>query len=470
MSLPVISLTQMREWEQSTWQTGQTEASVIKRAGQAVALRGLQLTRPHDRILVLAGKGHNGDDARAAADHLPDRKVIQMNVDDPELAQSQLISELAAQPALIIDGLFGTGVNRPLASNWIRFIQTINQSGRCALAVDVPSGLNADTGEPMGDAIQAALTLTLGAIKEGLLRPSAWPFVGRLEVAPDIGLVPCPFQTERNWICAADFRDFPPRRPVASHKGTFGHLAIFAGSLGYHGAAILAARGAQRAQPGLITLFVPRNVYEPIASQLQSVMVQPNDLDFEVPPEGTAILVGPGLASPEMPARFRKFIGKLWIDSPRPVIADASALDWLPEGTVEKNVLRILTPHPGEAARLLQSSAAEVQADRGAALRELSKRFGHCWVVLKGNQSLIGRSTGKIFINSSGNPHLAQGGSGDLLGGYLAGLLAQPTLQTLIEKTLCYAVWQHGAAADRLSEIHASWTVEQLATELGRAE
>src|SRR5439155_24128624 len=190
-------------------------------------------------------------------------------------------------------------------SNWIRFIQTINQSGRCALAVDVPSGLNADTGEPMGDAIQAALTLTLGGIKEGLLRPSAWPFVGRLEVAPDIGLVPCPFQTERNWICAADFRDFPPRRPVASHKGTFGHLAIFAGSLGYHGAAILAARGAQRAQPGLITLHTLEGIYHSVAPQLQAVMVSPWQPATKLAGEHTVILIGPGLAARDIPDQMK---------------------------------------------------------------------------------------------------------------------------------------------------------------------
>jgi NAD(P)H-hydrate epimerase len=368
---------------------------------------------------------------------------------------------------LVVDGLFGIGINRPLAANWIHFLQTINESGARVLAVDVPSGLNGDTGEPMGNAIQATLTVTLGTIKEGLLRPSAWRFVGRLEVAPDIGLVPCPFQTELNWISAEDFRHFPPRRPVAAHKGTFGHLAIFAGSLGYHGAAVLAARGAQRAQPGLITLYVPRNVYVPIASQVQSVMVQPNDMDFDLPPVGTAILAGPGLASPDVPTRFRRFIGKLWSDSPAPVIVDASALDWLPAGAVEQNVLRVITPHPGEAARLLDTTTAHVQADRRTAVRELSRRFGNCWVVLKGHQTLIGQSAGNIFVNSSGNPHLAQGGSGDLLAGYLAGLLAQPPLLDSVERTIGYAIWQHGATADDLQATQRNWTVEQLATVLG---
>jgi len=126
-----------------------------------------------------------------------------------------------------------------------------------------------------------------------------------------------------------------------------------------------------------------------------------------------------------------------------------------------------LTPHPGEVARLLQTSSAKVQADRPAAVRELSRCFGNCWVVLKGHQTLIGRSEGKIFVNSSGNPFLAQGGSGDVLAGFIGGLLAQPELQSDAEKVLRYAVWQHGAAADQLQETRANWTVENLVESLG---
>jgi len=152
----------------------------------------------------------------------------------------------------------------------------VNQSKIPVLAVDVPSGLNADTGEVYGAAVEAAVTLTVGAPKIGMLAPGAWPFVGRLEVATDVGLVPCPppaSRDELHWTLPEDFAGFPPRRAVAAHKGSFGHLAIVAGSFGFHGAAVLAARGAQRAQPGLITLFTQEDVYHPIASQLQSVMV-----------------------------------------------------------------------------------------------------------------------------------------------------------------------------------------------------
>jgi NAD(P)H-hydrate epimerase len=129
--------------------------------------------------------------------------------------------------------------------------------------------------------------------------------------------------------------------------------------------------------------------------------------------------------------------------------------------------VRVITPHPGEAARLLKMPSKNVQADRRAALRELSRRYGNCWVVLKGHQTLIGRDTGDIFVNPSGNPHLAQGGSGDALAGFIAGLLAQPALQADPAKTIRYAVWQHGLAADHLQMTRRNWVVEDLIETLG---
>jgi ADP-dependent NAD(P)H-hydrate dehydratase / NAD(P)H-hydrate epimerase len=467
MPIPVISVAQMREWEKATWASGQAEEAVMRRAGQAVARRAEELTHPGDVVLVFAGKGHNGDDASFAAENISGRDVCLFRVTDPELAANQLPSMLTRPPGLIIDGLFGIGLNRPLAQNWIEFIRKINQAGRTILAVDVPSGLNADTGMPLEDAIRATVTLCFGAVKQGLLKPGAWPFVGRLEVAPEIGLISYPFTTEVSVITAADFADFPPPRPVTAHKGTFGHLSIIAGSLGYHGASVLAARGAQRAQPGLITLVTAPNVYEPVARQFQSVMVKPWTPDLELPSSSTAIVIGPGLAAADIPEYLILFCRKLWQESLRPVIVDASALDWLVPGAYPKNALRVITPHPGEAARLLQVSTGEVQLDRPQALRQLSRRLGNCFVVLKGHQTMIGRSTGDLFVNCSGNPYLAQGGSGDLLAGYLGGLLAQLALQKVADKTIQYAVWQHGAAADALLVMKPNWTVEDLAEVLG---
>ena len=336
--------------------------------------------------------------------------------------------------------------------------------------MDVPSGLNADTGENFGAAIEAAVTLTVGAPKTGMLAQAAWPFVGRLEVVGDVGLIPCPLAGELQWALPDDFENFPTRRAVAGHKGTFGHLAIVAGSLGFHGAAVLATRAAQRAQPGLVTLFTQENVYHAVASQLQSAMVKLWTPDIKLLEDATGALIGPGLAALDVTEQMKVIIRRFWRDWQLPVVVDASALDWLAaQQTMARNAVRVVTPHPGEAARMLNTTVAWVQADRPRALREISRRFGNCWVVLKGHQTLIGRAEGKIFVNSSGNPHLAQGGSGDALAGFIAGLLAQPALQVDVEKTIRYAVWQHGAAADELQAKRANWVVEDLVAELGNA-
>jgi NAD(P)H-hydrate epimerase len=457
----------MRDWEKATWASGQEEAEVIRRVGKCVARRALQLTQPGDLVLILAGKGHNGDDARCAREHLADRRVEVLDVTDTAADLAKLGALLALHPALMVDGLFGIGLDRPLGPGWVSFIERVNASHVPVLAVDVPSGLNADTGEPQGAAIEASVTLTVGAPKTGMLREVAWPFVGRLEVASDVGLAPCPHQGEVQWTLAEDFTGYPPARTAATYKGSYGHLAIVAGSLGYHGAAVLAARGAQRAQPGLITLHTMEAVYHAIAPRLEAVMVsvwtpQPKLIGLH-----DSVLLGPGLAAADMPDQMKLMTRHLWRDAFLPVVADASALDWLSLDSVPRNTLRVMTPHPGEAARLLRSSPQQVQANRLNALRNVSRRFGNAWVVLKGHQTLIGRSSGDVYVNSSGNPHLAQGGSGDVLAGYLAGLLAQPELRADPLKTVRYAVWQHGAAADALQAARANWVVEDLVEAVG---
>jgi hydroxyethylthiazole kinase-like uncharacterized protein yjeF len=468
MSVPVINIAQMRDWELSTWASGQAEADVIRRVGKKIARCVRRLTGADDLILILAGKGHNGEDARAAVEHLDKRRVELLDIASPEVDLPRLELILRLKPALVIDGLFGIGLNRPLDDGWIKFISTVNAANVPVLAVDVPSGLNADTGEPQGAAIEAAVTLTVGAPKIGMLAQPAWPFVGRLEVLDDVGLISCPHTSELNWTLPEDFAGFPPRRPAAGHKGTFGHLGIVAGSLGFHGAAVLAARAAQRAQPGLVTLFTQENVYHAVAAQLQSVMVNLWTSDIRLLEAASAVLIGSGLAALDATDQMKGIIRRFWRDAQLPLVVDATALDWLAaQQTLPRTAIRVITPHPGEAARMLNTTVPKIQADRPRSLRELSRRFGGCWVVLKGQQTLIGRSEGEMFVNPSGNPHLAQGGSGDVLAGFIAGLLAQPELQADAGKTLRYAVWQHGAAADELQARHANWIVEDLLGELG---
>ncbi len=466
MPTPVITIAQMRAWEQATWATGVSEESVMRRAGQAVAHCALRMTCPGDEILILAGKGHNGDDARFAAEHLANRRVRVVNVTDPAVVVANVTG---FRGTLIVDGLFGIGLSRPLAGDWLPLIEALNQSRIPILAVDVPSGLNADTGEPLGDAVRATTTLTFGAVKQGLPHPQATPFVGRLEVAADIGLVPCPFQSEVNWTLPEDFARFPPPRPSEGHKGTFGHLAIFAGSQGYHGAAVLAAQGALRAMPGLVSVFTTERVYPMVAAQLAQPMVHPWAQDTALPNSCSAILIGPGLAGADLPPPLVQAAIRLWREAPLPVIADASALNWLPPGPTASGALRVVTPHPGEAAKMLGLSKAGVLADRATAVRQIARGWGDCWVVLKGRQSLVGRGEGPLFVNSSGNPDLGQGGSGDVLAGYLGGWLAQPRLHANAGHVIRHAVWQHGHTADVLSARSRAWAMSELVGLLGNA-
>ena len=467
MPIPVVTSGQMREWEQATWAAGQTEAAVIHQVGKRLARRARKLTRAGDTILFLAGKGHNGDDARSAAKQLEGRRAELLEVLLPDTDLPTLEFKLAEKPALIVDGLFGLGLNRPLSEDWQKIINTINATGIPVLSVDLPSGLNADTGAHFGAVINASVTLTIGAPKAGLLTPAGTDAAGRLEVADDVGLIPCPFKSDLNVILPEDFNHYPADRSVTSHKGTFGHVVVIAGSLGYHGAAVLAARGALRAQPGLVTVLIQPDIYLPVAAQLSSAMVKIWSPNYNPPDNINALLAGPGLADPALSADVRMSIRRLWRINKQPLVVDASGLDMLAPEPFVKDALRVLTPHPGEAARLLRCGTETVQADRPGSLREISRRYGGCWVVLKGHQTLIGRSEGEIYLNPTGNPWLAQGGSGDVLAGFIAGLLAQPALQADPCKAIRYAVWQHGAAADRLQATRANWTIEDLASEIG---
>jgi hydroxyethylthiazole kinase-like uncharacterized protein yjeF len=467
MSLPILSVAQMRQWEDATWATGQTAAAVIQKVGTEIARAALELTGPDDHIIILAGKGNNGADARAAVSQITGRKVCVFDIVDPSENLEAVKLTLKKHQGLIVDGLFGIGLNRPLDQPWCDFIKVINTMGSKVLSVDIPSGLNSDSGVSMGAAIQATVTLTVGAPKRGLIAAGASEYVGRLEVSDDVGLIPCPFASDLQWTRAQDFHEFPPVRKVESHKGTYGHLAIVAGSAGYHGAAVLASRGAQRAQPGLISLYVHAPAYVPVAAQCQAVMVSPWSKEINLPTNCSAILIGPGLGDPALVTALKDWTQQLWRESEHPVIVDASALAWLPRHTQPIRSPRVITPHPGEAARMLETTASAIQADRPRALRTLSQEYGNALVVLKGHQTLVGRSIGEIFVNPSGNPHLAQGGSGDVLAGYLAGLLAQKALSDDILCSTRFAVWQHGAAADVLEKRSANWTVEDLHAMLG---
>ena len=328
--------------------------------------------------------------------------------------------------------------------------------------------MNADTGENFGAAIEATITLTVGAPKIGMLAQAAWPFVGRLEVAEDVGLVSCPVETELNWTQPEDFQNFPPRRAVAGHKGTFGHLAIVAGSFGFHGAAVLATRAAQRAQPGLVTLFAQEKIYPVVAPQLQAAMVNVWKPEMQFPKSTSAILIGCGLAAPDLPEEMKTFFTQTLerIGTAGHRGRERARLDSGGGIFQERHPRRHAASGRGGAD--VENDGAKSSGEPTAIV---ARNFKTIWKLLGRveRQPDFGwpRATGEIFVNPSGNPHLAQGGSGDVLAGFIAGLLAQPPLQADAAKTLRYAVWQHGNAADGLQAARANWVVEDLVEEIG---
>lgn len=487
MPIPVISVAEIRSWEAATWAAGIQESEVIGRVGRAIADWLLSRTHSSDSILIVAGKGHNGEDGRATFKCLSsaERDASLLDVRNPEQDAGRLDRALSRRPSVILDCLFGIGLNRSLSQVWQSVIRRINQARAMVVAVDVPSGLNAQTGFPMGGGVQADYTLTVGAPKAGMLTSQARPFVGYVRVLADVGLLSNFFSASQfgesskcrdlrsgqneepvrdNSLFFSqeeDFRGFPPPRRATDRKGSFGHLVILAGSRGYHGAAVLAARGAMRACPGLITLSTTPECYLPAAAHLQQVMVEPWREFWQPPAKATGILAGPGLAGRDVPDRFVEQLRRLWREDERPVLVDASALDWLPQG-VETAGVRGITPHAGEAARLLKCRPADVNENQVDCLRELSSQFGGCWVVLKGAHSSVGREQGPVFFNATGTPGLAQGGSGDVLAGFLAGLLSQPRCQNDPETALRCGVWKHGEAAERLQKTRNNWTAEEL--------
>jgi hydroxyethylthiazole kinase-like uncharacterized protein yjeF len=504
MAIPVLTVAQMRAWEQATWVAGVSESDVIARVGQRVAERVRKWLPAGANVLLLAGPGNNGNDVRAARPHLGDYRAEQLDVTSPAEAQAELVRLLALRPALVVDGLFGIGLNRPLSPEWRQFIETVNASGFPVLAVDVPSGFDADSGRHFGAVVRAAVTLAVGAPKRGLIQEAATDCVGRLEVATDVGLLPEPdrvigertglrcedgWKFRQAWTVAADFEGFPPRRRVDSHKGTYGHLVLIAGSLGYHGAAVLAAKAAGSARPGLVTVFTSPAAYPAVAAQLAFAMVRPWNEPIELPAKTSAVLVGPGLAGSDVPDCLRAQTLKWWCELRLPLVLDASALDWMAvehrawwdgmtKGDLAAEALiqghhtwhhhvapRVITPHPGEATRWFSGDLMGV-GDRPGMVEQLGGVAGIA--VLKGHQTLIRGVDEPTFINPTGNPGLAQGGTGDVLAGFLGGLLAQPALQRDPLLTTRYAVCEHGAAADRLESVRRNWTAEDLAAEIGR--
>lgn len=442
--------------------------TLMERAGAATARAAADLLPPAGGpLLVVAGPGNNGGDAWVAAARLREafHRVIVHDATGraPQAPEARAAAtrflELGGRtvpewpaglrPAVIVDGLFGIGLARDVDGPLAALVGRINASGAPVLAIDIPSGIDSDTGRVRGAAVRATRTLTFIARKPGLHTAEALDHTGEIDVDA-LGIPAAFFEGASGGLLTPEaVRGWLPRRPRHSHKGTFGTLAVVGGSRGMTGAALLAARAGALAGAGKTFVHCLAPDALAVDPSFPELMIRPLDDS----PGADAYVVGPGAGFHPLTPRISPFERKVLPDllaHRAPLVVDADAInaistsDALKQSLASRAAPTILTPHPAEAARLLGRSTEAVQADRLAAALDLAKWF-RAEVVLKGAGSVCASPDGTWSINTTGNPGLASGGTGDVLAGIAGALLAQGLAAPA---ALRLAVCLHGAAAD----------------------
>ncbi|HEY3077827.1 MAG TPA: NAD(P)H-hydrate dehydratase, partial [Burkholderiales bacterium] len=388
MPSPIYLTDDIRRIEQAA---GEVEPPLMERAGTAAAELAARLASDRQKdVLVLAGPGNNGGDAKIAAARLQEQFFRVTLVDRPEVPADKAWG-------LIIDGLFGIGLARDIDGDYARLIDYANRQSCPVLALDIPSGLHSDTGRVMGRAVRATHTITFIGLKPGLLTLDGPDHCGEISVA-DLGLPP---QNPAAWVASPElFRNVLKRRPRNFHKGMAGSLGIVGGATGMSGAALLAGRaalklGAGRVYVGLLDTTLPVDAAAPELMLRHADDALGQDLN--------ALVVGPGLGQSE---RAETLVGAA-LASELPCVLDADALNLIAQSEdlrhacARRRAETIVTPHPAEAARLLAESTATVQADRVKAARALSENL-NAHVVLKGNGSILAARDRHWFVNTSG--------------------------------------------------------------------
>ena len=444
---------------------------LMERAGLAAAkvAHTRLLTSDKQRILILAGPGNNGGDALVAARYLHEwggqvtlvftgeaerlPQDARQALEQWQLAAGTMIPELPVgdQWDVVIDGLFGIGLNemRPLAEKYRQLIQQINQLNLPVLALDIPSGLLSDSGRVPDVAIKAAITTTFIALKPGLLTHDGCDYCGEIIVC-DLGLDAAALSLPQNWQLdrAGVAQRLPSPRRANSHKGTYGRLGVLGGATGMIGAALLAGRAALKLGAGRVYLGLLAQDDVPVVDPVQPELMLRSPSDFFNPDFLDGLIIGPGLGS-EIAACICL---EQALQTCLPLVVDADALNLIALHTELSSTLQvrkapaILTPHPAEAARLLNTTVTEIQRNRLEAARNIVRKF-NCAIVLKGAGSLCAFPNGHCHFNTSGNPGLSSAGTGDVLSGFLGALLVQGLSP---ENALPLAVYLHGAAADVL--------------------
>jgi hydroxyethylthiazole kinase-like uncharacterized protein yjeF len=439
------------------------------------------------RIAVVCGKGNNGGDGLAIARHLATRfeaaVAVHLAADPSEyegdaetnykMAQAfgldmRLFPDLYRGVDLLVDALLGTGIHGGVEGDLAETINAMNDEGCPIVSVDVPSGLNADTGEVAGACVKATLTVTFALPKLGLLLYPGAAQVGELIVA-DIGMPREVMAADDVQVSATEASDVGHWLPARvngrdSNKGKFGHVTVFAGSAGFAGAPTLSAEAAARTGAGLVTLAVPESLQNALMARVSPVVMTKGlaetsggtfsasavEAALTLVGKGTVAAIGPGLGGAEND-ETRAFVRAFVSRCPVPLVIDADALNCLAkESNHGASVVKsrpaptILTPHPGEMGRLLGTDTKTVQSDRRAAVEQAAQNYG-CVVLLKGARTLIAAPDGRLAVNTTSNPGMATGGAGDVLTGLLAALLGS---EIAAWEAAAGGAYLHGLAGD----------------------
>lgn len=491
--MKIVNVAQMQDIERRCGEEGIPTSELMNNAGLAIAKATQNWLEDvtDKRIVILIGPGNNGGDGLVAARHLHDWKAMVFvylaaprTKDDENYnilleksiicnqaskdVKGTLLAGLLDSSSAVLDCLFGTGKSRPISGVYKRILEQVreakgNHPSLQIVSADLPSGMNADTGEIDPVTPKADLTITLGYTKRGMLLFPAAEMVGTFAVA-DIGIPPHLADDiklellSQIWACSA----LPPR-PSSANKGSFGKALVVAGSINYIGAAYLACCGAMRVGAGLVTLATPQSLQPILASKLTEVTylplteTQPGTPSAEAAssllesiPQYDALLVGCGLGQSELTTQFlQKFLSSLPKKYP-PMVLDADGLNILAKIPQWWRKLKgdvILTPHPGEMARLCDLSVEEIQSDRLGVAQRMAKRWGKI-IVLKGAHTVVASPDEQIRVCAVANSGLASAGTGDVLAGIIAGLLAQGVKPF---DAACLGVYLHGTAGEKVS-------------------
>jgi hydroxyethylthiazole kinase-like uncharacterized protein yjeF len=485
----VVTAEQMREMDRLTiHKYGVPSLLLMERAGEGITRAILErFGRPAKKgVLIVAGKGNNGGDGFVVARLLKKKRIpcevvllakkhelspdaahnfaayVKLKGKVTEIADGSLdiLDERIRGKGLLVDAILGTGIKNAVRGFYAEAIALINASGLPIIAVDIPSGLDTDNGTAPGAAIQAQMTVSLGYPKLGQVIYPGLDRVGDLVVV-DIGIdrrAEEEISPTTEILTREEIRGLVPIRQPDTHKGTYGHLLVMAGSRGKTGAAILACRAAMRTGAGLVTLAAPRSLNGIFASSLIEVMTEPlrDSATEEMEPPAdeewrrllerkNSLLFGPGIGVNDA---TRSALCWLLRNLEIPWVIDADGLNNLAlevDRMPSAKVAPIITPHPGEMARLIGRDTASVNRDRVGIARSFAMER-RCHVVLKGARTVIATADGKVFINPTGNAGMASGGMGDVLAGMLAALLGEGLSP---EDAMKLGVYLHGFVGDR---------------------